>query len=352
MAMDLRLAFTDSPPYGDAPVKVNCFRPNHHDDTASLAIYPDHLHCYGCGWHLGPRQAAAAIAAERHVDVSAFADVDYHPRPRTAVKDLRAEPLDSMECVRQEQRLQGEPFESARLPWAGERFEALNWLGERGLSSEAIRRARLGHDGWRFVIPLQSRNYDLLTLRYRVDPFWDDISYAGPKYMGYKGRNGLLLYGENWVNPDTDWLVLCEGELDALRLWQEALPGIEAESPMTASHPSNPVRFPAGHFPAVSATNGARQMEKLVGLIRELFPKVRHVVIASDQDRAGHEAARDTALALQRAGYTWERAFWDTGKDVTEYLQSGGSPALFLPSADRKGNMADIIVRLAHCLAS
>jgi DNA primase len=35
----------------DQPAKqhVNC--PFHEDDTASLAVWADHGHCYGCGWH-------------------------------------------------------------------------------------------------------------------------------------------------------------------------------------------------------------------------------------------------------------------------------------------------------------
>lgn len=34
--------------------KINC--PFHTDKTASLALYEDHAHCYGCGWH-GPLSA-------------------------------------------------------------------------------------------------------------------------------------------------------------------------------------------------------------------------------------------------------------------------------------------------------
>ena len=47
--MDLRLAVDDQV-VGDNPVKVKCRE--HNDKTASLAVYADHLHCYGCGFHL------------------------------------------------------------------------------------------------------------------------------------------------------------------------------------------------------------------------------------------------------------------------------------------------------------
>lgn len=353
--MDLRSAFPAQSAYGDAPVMVNCFAPKHQDDTASLAIYADHLHCYGCGWHLGPRRAAEAIAAHCHLEVSTLLDAQYVPRPHKAVKDLRAEPMSFDELIDAYERLHH-----------GDRMHALNWLGARGLSSDAIDVANLGHDGRRFVIPVQARNHCLLTLRYRVDPFWQDDDYDGPKYMGYRGRNGLLLYGEHWVNPNTEWLVLCEGELDALRLWQETftppsgpaerqdageLSGPSEAQPKAKYGKIAELLFAPDHYPAVSATNGASQMERLTTLIRDLFPKVTHVVVASDQDRAGQQAARDTALALQQAGLTWERAFWDMGKDVTEYLQSGGTPELFLPHPERRNNMADIILRLAHAVA-
>lgn len=334
--MDLRLAFTTDMPYGDQPVMVNCFHPGHQDDTASLAIYPDHLHCYGCGWHLGPKRAAEAIAAHCGGDVTRLLDASYvAPPPQRQVKDLRAEPMGYLELS-----------EACIRLLLGDRMDALNWLRARGLSRATIERASLGHDGWRFVIPVQTRDFKVLTLRYRVDPFYADKTYQGPKYMGYKGRNGLLLYNEKLVDPETDWLVLCEGELDALRLWQECY--VPEGGDEDEHNHEGEDKDEWSDYPAVTATNGASQMGKLPDLIRELFPHVRHIVIASDQDRAGHQAARDTALALQREGYIWERVFWDTGKDVTEYLQAGGTPELFLPHAERRGNMADIIRHLAR----
>lgn len=47
--IDLRLAITHRV-FGDQPVKIRCRE--HNDKTASLAVYADHIHCYGCGFTL------------------------------------------------------------------------------------------------------------------------------------------------------------------------------------------------------------------------------------------------------------------------------------------------------------
>ena len=31
--------------------KVRCVAPHHQDNHASMHVYKDHVHCYGCGFH-------------------------------------------------------------------------------------------------------------------------------------------------------------------------------------------------------------------------------------------------------------------------------------------------------------
>src|SRR6266581_3621561 len=63
--IDLRVAV--GRPYQDLPIKMNC--PDHihfprvkkHDDKSSMAIYHDHVYCYGCGFLLRLRFSALAF---------------------------------------------------------------------------------------------------------------------------------------------------------------------------------------------------------------------------------------------------------------------------------------------------
>lgn len=39
-------------PYRRESDHVNILCINHEEDTPSLSIYDDHVHCWGCGWHV------------------------------------------------------------------------------------------------------------------------------------------------------------------------------------------------------------------------------------------------------------------------------------------------------------
>lgn len=184
------------------------------------------------------------------------------------------------------------------------RRHRLEWLYARGLTDETIALAKLGHSGTHFTIPLFDANGNLLSLRFRKDdeyvPDEDEDGKAFPKYSGMKGRNGLYLYGE-WLLSQRpyDFTFVTEGELDALRLWQDG-------------------------YPAVSATNGARQARNAPILLRRLFPTVRRLLVATDGDGPGTEAAAAVSAEGQRLGFGVVRCSWFVGKDITEYLKAGG----------------------------
>ena len=94
---------------------------------------------------------------------------------------------------------------------------------------------------------------------------------------------------------------ICEGELDALRLWQEGRP-------------------------AVSVTNGAGQVEKLPALLKAQYPLITHLCIATDQDEPGEEAAERTKKVAEALGFTTFRWHWKEAKDVTEYSKTEEQP--------------------------
>jgi 5S rRNA maturation endonuclease (ribonuclease M5) len=175
-----------------------------------------------------------------------------------------------------------------------------------------IDRAMIGHDGTRFTIPFFAPNPDmrtsqarpeiLLTIRFRRDDLygtetWDDKPI--PKYSGMRGRNGLYLYPENLLARDfRDWVVVCEGELDALRLWQE-------------------------NIPAVSVTNGAGQLHRVPELLKP-YSRIRRLFIAADRDEAGMLAGRKLTEVARAKGYRVAESRWIEAKDVTELYKGGG----------------------------
>ena len=292
--VDLRLALSDQA-VGDQPVKVPCRE--HHDKTASLAVYPDHLYCYGCGFTIPTSRRLEALAYLLKTD----------EREAVSIADRYTnESLDRYrERAAQEAKADPLPHSLASI-YNGvlndQRRHRLDWLLARGLTLETINApdVLLGHDGSRFVIPIFDAERKLVALRYRLDPLYnDERDIAKRKYLGMKGRNGFYLYPEALLaHDDRPYVSVCEGELDALRLWQEG-------------------------YPAVSATNGARQVEKLPAILRERYPRLATLAVATDRDEAGEEAAARTMRAAKDAGFNAYRVHWEEGKDVTEALQLG-----------------------------
>lgn len=288
--MDLRLLITDRV-YGSAPVKVRC--PVHADPSASLAVYADNIHCYGCGYHRNDAdEAAAAILGVR-------------------VEEAR-EQLKSVETiipVTHSVPLPPPPMSSARmyhrfLTESPTRMHRMQWLTDRGLSRETIDKALLGHDGIRFVIPVFAPNGSLATLRFRIDDVYEQVgadenTRKAPKYSGLKGRNGFYVYGANWLKGDEEEVWLCEGEYDVLSAMQTGRA-------------------------AVTGTNGASMAEQTVRAVRELLPSLKAVLVATDMDSAGEAAARSAAMAASRLGLSATRLKWFDSKDISEHLVLNG----------------------------
>lgn len=306
MSLDLRLALTDQP-VGDIPYKMTCppevhkARSGKLDKQQSLAVYHDHLHCFGCGFHLEPWGKPWAPPPQ-HVEPLAFLLGTTYEEAKAVEHKYHSETIDAYrERAAAEANAEPLPASLAEVYSAvlmkGPRRSRCAWLEARGLTYRTMDEFKLGHDGVRFVIPVWNREGKLITLRYRRDDEYLDDKY--PKYSGMKGRNGLYLYGEWLVPDDATELWITEGELDAIRLWQEGLP-------------------------AVSATNGAGQVHKLPALIKERWPLVHTLYIATDQDEPGHEAARLTKQTAEQLGFRTERLTWpEEAKDVTEAAQYG-----------------------------
>jgi DNA primase len=282
MTIDLRLAFVRAPPSNSQPVFVRC--QEHRDRTPSLAVYPDGLYCFGCGFQKQNLQAAVRYLDQFEMNLdSIYQGSTYQKDKQVEVVGDLPNSLADLYCHFL--------FEHRR--------DSLEFLHKRTLTDESIRTFRIGHDGTRYVIPIfkwdSSRGEVLGTLRYRLDPL-----YALPedtRYTGTKGRNQLAVYPE-WVhNQETrNYRVVVESELCAIRLWQD-------------------------NIPAICVTNGAKNLHKLVDLLTP-YEWIDTLHIASDMDAAGTDAYEKLQMTNQSRfkirPVCWNRQM---GKDPTEIAQ-------------------------------
>jgi DNA primase len=281
---------------GTKPVMVRC--PWHDDRHSSLGVWPDHLHCFGCGVHKG---ALDYLAEQENLDIErdfrgtievlatkygvAGAVAAPQPRQKVTVRETLV-PLDVSIAQRYHEHL----------------GEKRRWFRDRGLTDRTIDGQLLGYDGRAFTIPVWHPSGELLTIRYRRD---DSLGSSGPKYWGIEGRNETLLYNQGALT-DSCYVVICEGELDCLRLWQEGIP-------------------------AVSSTNGVNGMVTIWEKVSSRF-RCSRIIIAFDQDDAGRKGARELLRMINGRNprsVSRSRAVtlrWDKrlGKDITELAQQRG----------------------------
>ena len=95
-----------------------------------------------------------------------------------------------------------------------------SWLNERGISDSSIERYGISGDSERVVIPVNDREGKLLFNKYRI--------LEPKKYLYDKGAT-VSLFGIQFVG-DSEWCVLTEGELDAVRLDSIGIPAVSGTS--------------------------------------------------------------------------------------------------------------------------
>lgn len=169
---------------------------------------------------------------------------------------------------------------------------ALAWLHARGINDQAIKSAGLYWDNARrrIAIPI-TRDDGTVFNKYRRDP----ATKEGDKFVSDKGGSATL-YG--WQNAkDADIIVVCEGEMDALRIIGDG----------TA---------------AVSTTGGANTWKREWS---ERFSG-KTVLIWYDEDDAGISGGDKAAQAIAAHTTKCYRVRHDPaqGKDITDFLTSTG----------------------------
>lgn len=244
----------------------------HRDDIPSMAIYSDHVFCFGCERYWWPDEFITQLGGKA-LDTRKTAyrqAAPARPIPRSMVETYSRWLLEG-------------PFQ-----------DRLEWLQARGLLLDTLEANVIGHCGNAYTIPVLNEDGSVASIRYRRD---DKLAGdPGPKYWGTRGANKAMLYRPKPTRHAPQayikTLYLTEGELDALILAQEGL-----------------------H--AISLTNGAGAFNvEHVALIPDY---VTQVFVVYDQDDIGRSAGnRIVGLIGPRA----KQVMWPEvlGKDVTNLL--------------------------------
>lgn len=167
------------------------------------------------------------------------------------------------------------------------------WLNARKLSDAIIEEYGIYWDGKRIVIPIHDVMGNVLFNKYRRDPISNDM----PKYRYDKGGT-TTIYGTRELERADNYIVLCEGEFDALCLLSQGIP-------------------------ACTTTGGAASFSPE---LKDCF-KGLEVIICYDNDQAGYKGAFHAHAVLEQS----KIKFLPKGiKDVTDFFVAGKTKEDFL----------------------
>jgi hypothetical protein len=97
------------------------------------------------------------------------------------------------------------------------------WLNNRGIIDEVIAAHKIDWNGSQIVIPIFDINGNFIFNKYRRNPFGPEV---GPKYTYDKGATVQLFNAHRISKSSNKSLIICEGELDAMRLESEGCTAI------------------------------------------------------------------------------------------------------------------------------
>jgi len=166
-------------------------------------------------------------------------------------------------------KITSEDIESYHLQVPDRIFDYLRG-GERGLTVETLEEFKVGWDGKSIVFPIFNKEGNVINLRHRRDPVRSDEN----KMWNEPGGKAAL-FNIKVLSEEKDYVLLCEGEFDAMVANQYG-------------------------FPAVSGTAGANTFK--TEWVDD-FNKVKKVFIVYDTDEAGREGALNVARKLGTKAY-------------------------------------------------
>lgn len=274
--------------------KTHCLSPSHDDTTPSLHVYDDanggHAHCYACGWHcdaytylvqvrlLSPRAALAALQPGGVRSSQRTARPQQAPKPN--VRTCPTEGLPQRVAVAHEARV----GRNNRVPAS---------LQGRGFTLEDLTTLSIAQENEAAIIPIYGPEGQLLRLKRRRGP-----GDGGPRYK-YVDADGegtpawcSLDFGNSAI------VLVIEGELNGMAAWL-ARPDLDVVG--------------------VAGTSGSLPLPALAG---------RSIVVYTDGDKAGKDAAKRWTQALaQLGGRVSILPTWSEG-DACDIAGQHGRPEL------------------------
>lgn len=245
---------------------------NGDDSTPSLAIYPDHGHCFACGYH--------------PMDPFTLADDLGTPFPKAA-KRLWAAMQRGGPRSNGRQKIDTSPVsEDLWERWYGALGdEHLSWLRSKYAITRSVANAsRLGFTGSAIAFPHANWDGDVVQVKFRMyTPKYPD---AELRWWGMKNRRAQVPYpwwvSRTLLSSPPAYLMLCEGETDTLSALSNG-------------------------FDAVGIAEGAKSNLFYAGW-EEYWTALRdagtEVWVAFDNDEAGAEAAAEAVAQLTAFGVT------------------------------------------------
>jgi hypothetical protein len=190
--------------------------------------------------------------------------------------------------------------------WAADGERARDWLHGRGLADDTLRHWHIGynpggHKEWRDVAGLSVPCGVVIPCEIGGNVWYVKVRRAKgePKYIQVKGSRPALFGAETLRGQSL--AVMCEGEFDALLLWQEAgsLAGI--------------------------ATMGSATGRLDVGAWAEYLLPLSRLLVAYDLDGAGNDGAAKLTGLTHRARLVSVPQLREGDKDLTDYYKAGGN---------------------------
>jgi len=167
--------------------------------------------------------------------------------------------------------------------------EIKNWLLDRKISEEVIKKFNIHWNGSHIVIPVYDQDGNFLFNKYRRSPFASD----GPKYQYDKGGSVVLYNSPVLKEEDKEMpIFICEGEADALVLLSFGLR-------------------------AVTSTGGSMSFQDSW---INYFTGFKNILICMDNDEAGIKGGLRIQSLLPEAQMIFLPP--KCGKDVTDFFRS------------------------------
>lgn len=195
-----------------------------------------------------------------------------------------------------------------RLPAPSERNAAINYLSSRGISSHTAMRGSIVYEEDRWMKGRAQRAIGF--------PYYQDGKVYAVKWRGIDEKAFIqtgaanTLWGIERIEKGKN-LVICEGEIDALSLWQAGVPAVSVPNgaPMKVSD---------------SPPKGDERKYQYLQHAEELINESPRIVLATDNDAQGEALGEELARRLGR-GKCWKVRWPDGCKDANDTLRSMGS---------------------------